>query len=88
MTSESCRKMFVVTIQDKTLYGEPDIALAVIDAADEETAFHSARSTIIELAEHGRGRCVAHARQLELGKFYRLGAVIRSPRDPNAEETL
>ena len=77
--------IYLVTIMDKTLYGEPDIALAVVDAPDEETALRAARSTIEELADRGRGRCVPHARQLEPGKFYRLGAVIRSPRDPNAE---
>ena len=78
--------IFVVTIQDKTIYGEPDIALAVVDAADEAEALRAARPTIEELADRGRGRCVPHARQLEVGKFYRLGAVVRIPRDPNAEE--
>ena len=76
--------IFIVTIQDKTLYGEPDIALAVVDAPDEEAALRVARPTIEELADRGRGRCVPHARQLEAGKFYRLGAVVRMPRDPNA----
>jgi hypothetical protein len=78
--------LYVVTIQDKTLYGEPDVALAVVDVADEESALRSARPTIEELADRGRGRCVPHARLLEPGKFYRLGAVIRLPRDPNAVE--
>ena len=78
--------LYLVTIQDKTLYGESDIALAVVDAPDEETALRAARPTIDELANRGRGRCVPHARQLEAGKFYRLGAVVRLPRDPNAEE--
>lgn len=77
--------IYVVTIQDKTLYREPDIALAVVDAPDEETALRAARPTIEQLADRGRGRCVPHARQLEPGKFYRLGAVIRVPHDPNVE---
>lgn len=77
--------IFLVTIQDKTLYGEPDIALAAVDASDEEAALRTARPIIEELADRGRGRCVPHVRQLEPGKFYRLGAVIRLPRDPNAE---
>jgi len=77
--------IYIVTIQDKTLYGEPDVALAVVDAPDEETAVRAARPTIEELAERGRCRCVPHARQLEPGKFYRLGAVVRLPRDPNVE---
>jgi hypothetical protein len=78
--------LFIVTIQDKTLYGEPDIALALVDAADEAEALRGARPTIEELADRGRGRCVPHARALEPGKFYRLGAVVRVPRDPNAEQ--
>jgi len=78
--------IYLVTIYDKTLYSEPDIALAVVDAPDEETALRAARPTIDELANRGRGRCVPHARQLEAGKFYRLGAVVRLPRDPNAAE--
>jgi hypothetical protein len=78
--------IFIVTIQDKTLYGEPDVAIAVVDALDEEAACRAARPTIEELADRGRGRCVPHARALEPGRFYRLGAVVRLPRDPNAEE--
>lgn len=78
--------LYVVTIQDKMLYGEPDVAIAVVDAPDEEAALGAARPTIEELAERGRGRCVPHARQLEPGRFYRLGAVVRLPRGPNAED--
>ena len=78
--------IFIVTIQDKMLYGEPDIAIAVVDAPDEQAAWRAAYPTIEELADKGRGRCVPHARAIEPGKFYRLGAVVRLPRDPNAEE--
>ena len=78
--------IYLVTIYDKTLYSEPDIALAVVEAADEEEALRAARPTIDDLAKGGRGRCVPHARQLEAGRFYRLGAVVRLPYDPNAEE--
>jgi hypothetical protein len=77
--------IFLVTIHDKMLYGEPDIALAVVEAADVEEALRTARPTIEQLAEAGRGRCVPHARELSSGKFYRLGAVVRVPYDPNAE---
>jgi hypothetical protein len=78
--------IFLVTIQDKMLYGEPDVALAIVEAADEAEAWRAAYPTIEALADRGRGRCVPHVRALELGKFYRLGAVVRLPRDPNAEE--
>lgn len=80
--------IFIVTIQDKTLYGEPDVAIAVVEAPDEVTACRAAYPTIEDLADRGRGRCVPHARQLEPGKFYRLAAVVRLPRDLNAEEDL
>jgi hypothetical protein len=78
--------IYLITIQDKSLYGEPDVALAVVDVADEAEALRAARPTIEELAENGRGRCVPRARLIDPGKFYRLGAVVRVPYDPNAEE--
>lgn len=78
--------IFIVTIQDKTLYGEPDVALAVVDAPDEPSALRAAYTTIEHLADAGRGRCVPHARAIEPGKFYKLGAIVRLPRDPNTEE--
>ena len=77
--------IFLVTIQDKTLYREPDVAIAVVDAPDEQAALLAARPTVEQLAEAGRGRCVPHVRQLEPGRFYRLGAVVRIPYDPNAD---
>jgi hypothetical protein len=80
--------IFLLTIQDKMLYGEPDVALAVVDMADEAEALRAARPMIDQLAEAGRGRCVPHARPIEPGKFYRLGAVVRIPYDPNAKDGL
>jgi hypothetical protein len=78
--------IFLVTIQDKSLYGEPDVALAVVEASDEGAARCAAHPTIEQLADRGRGRCVPHAREIEPGKFYRLGALVRLPRDSSAEE--
>lgn len=78
--------IYIVTIQDKDLYSEPDVAIAVVDAPDELSARLAAHPTIEQLANAGRGRCIPHAREIEPGKFYRLGAVVRLPRDPNAEE--
>lgn len=77
--------IYVVTIHDKMLYGEPDVAISVVEAANEAEALRAGYPTIEQLADVGRGRCVPHARAVELGKFYRLGAVVRLPRDPNAE---
>ena len=79
--------IYLVTIQDKALYSEPDVALAVVEADDEQSAWRAAYPTIEKLADAGRGRCVPHAHAIEVGKFYRLGAVVRLPRDPNAEDT-
>ena len=76
--------IFVVAIQDKTLYGEPDVAIAFVEAPDEQTALRAADPTIAQLIERGRCRCVPHAREIEPGKFYRLGAVVRLPRDPES----
>jgi hypothetical protein len=82
--------IYCVLIQDKCLYGEPDIALAIVDAPDEEAAYRAAGPTIVQLAEAGRGRCVPHVRVIELGKFYRLSALVRLPHahrtSPNAED--
>lgn len=47
--------IYFVTIHDKSLYGEPDVALAVVDAPDEEAAYAAARPTIELLADGGRG---------------------------------
>ena len=78
--------IFLVTIHDKQLYGEPDVALGIVEAPDEETALNAVWPTLEKLLEAGRGRCVPHARVIELGKFYRLGALVRLPRDPNVGE--
>jgi hypothetical protein len=77
--------MFLVTIHDKELYGEPDIALAVVEAPSEGAALRRADPIIEDLIEKGRCRCVAMVRQLDPGRFYRLGAVIRLPRDANMD---
>jgi hypothetical protein len=46
--------IYLVTIQDKSLYGEPDVVLAVVDVLDEEAACRAARPTIEQLADAGR----------------------------------
>lgn len=79
--------IYLVTVQDKDLYGEPDVALALVEANDEETARFAADGVISELAYKGRCRCVPHVRAIDLGRFYRLGALVRLPHDPNKEDT-
>ena len=62
--------LYIVTIQDKEIYGEPDVAIAVVEAADAEAARRAAWPTIEQLADKGHGRCVPHARAIELGNFF------------------
>jgi hypothetical protein len=68
--------LFLVMIKDKSLYGEPDIALAVVETPDEEAANLAAGPSLEQLARAGRARCVSRACGIELGEFYRLGALI------------
>jgi hypothetical protein len=68
---------YLVTIFDKELRGEPDIALAVVEATDELAASHHAYLTLDALSIRGRGRCVARVKEIEPGHFYRLGALVR-----------
>jgi len=81
---QSLVNTYLVTIQDKDLYGEPDIALAIVEAPHEEAALLTATPAIEHLAKGGRCRCVPHARRLVLGTFYRLGALVSLPRNPSA----
>lgn len=86
MNPRESMNTYLVTIQDKTLYGEPDVALAIVEAVDDAEALRAADDLIGELADKGRGRCVPHARVIDLGRFYRLGALVRLPHDPNKED--
>jgi len=80
-------RLYLVTIQDKGLYGEPDIAIAIVEAADEAAARRTADPVIDDLAANKRGRCIPHVRAIDLGRFYRLGALVRLPHDPGKEDT-
>lgn len=71
--------IFLVMIKDKSLPGEPDISLAVVEAADEEAANLVAEPTLEQLAQTGRSRCVSRVLEIELGQVYRLGALIHPP---------
>jgi hypothetical protein len=75
--------IYLVAIQDKDLYGDPDVALALIAAPDEQTACQYAGRTLGELAAQGRTNCVPHARKLELGAFYRPSTIVRLSQDLN-----
>lgn len=71
--------IYLVLIQDKELYGEPDIALGIVDVTDDLEAQRAAADVIGDLADRGCGRCIPHVREIDLGRFYRLGSVVRLP---------
>lgn len=76
---------YVVTIQDKDLPGEPDIAMGIVDTGEDDAQSHllaiiSASSKLEELAKSGRYRCVPHIRRVELGEMYRVSALVRLSR--------
>ncbi len=68
---------FLITIQDKERAGEPDIGMAIVMAKDEEEALKSSVSMLAILAEAGFARCRARAKQIELGQYYRVNALLR-----------
>lgn len=72
--------LFLVTIHDKDLRDEVDIAIGVVEATDQSRAILFAKELVNDLAEAGRGRCVPRAREVGLGAFYRIGQIVRLPR--------
>jgi hypothetical protein len=62
--------LYLVTIQDKNIYGHPEVAFALIAAHDEQTACSYAGRVLGELADQGHRNCAASARQLNIGTFY------------------
>ncbi len=61
------------------MMGEPDIGVSVVQASSETEALKSADDWVNLLAYQGRGRCVARAREITLGAFYRTLALLRPP---------
>lgn len=71
--------LYLVAIQDKQLMGEPDIGFAVVEANNEANARNAAQPEIMALGYAGRCRCIAHAREIEPGRFYRTRALLKPP---------
>lgn len=71
--------MYLVTIHDKMLQGEPDIGMAVVEAEEPYEALDTADPILDELARRGRCRCVASVRVIEVGKYYRTLALVKPP---------
>lgn len=67
---------WLVTIRDKSLAGEPNIAMSVVGASNEDEALATVNETMAALALAGRARCVARARPIELGAVYRISALL------------
>lgn len=68
--------IFLVTVHDKELDGEPDVGLCIV-VGDEELASRAGRAMEAELSAVGRGRCVASWRKIEPGFCYRIGSLIK-----------
>lgn len=71
--------LWLVSIVDKQLMGEPDIGFAIVAAATEEEALKSAKDTLDMLIYRDHRRVHARARRLDQGRFYRTNALVRSP---------
>lgn len=72
--------LYLVTIQDKELNGEPDIGMCIVEAESEEDALakSGAWERCIQFAgREGRGRCVPHARRWSIGMWCRTSSLIR-----------
>lgn len=71
-------RLWLVTIQDKELRGEPDVGMIIVDT-NEDDARSLGRTAVCKLAEIGRSRCVASVREIKTGFAYRTSALIRAP---------
>lgn len=71
--------IWLVVLQDKELSGEPDIGMAVVDG-DAQLAIDVGHDMEDELRAQGRCRCVHFVKPIELGKHYRVDALIRRRR--------
>lgn len=63
--------VYLVIITDKSMAGEPDVGMAVVEASSEEMAITIADNQLEALASAGRCRCVVRVRPIEPGYFYR-----------------
>lgn len=71
-------KLWLIVIQDKSLYGEPDVGLAFVEG-NELAAIARRKELEKECIAAGRGRCVGRHREIERGKAYRATALLRTP---------
>jgi hypothetical protein len=72
------RKLWLVVIKDKELYGEPDVGVGLIEADNESAADNAGARMLEALAVRGRCRCVARKVEIEPGRFYRSTAWFRT----------
>ncbi len=72
-------KIWLVSLHDKDIPGEPDIGMAFHVGTEEEAA---SLGREMEAAMHvfGRCRCVSQVKSVETGRQYRMGALIRTSR--------
>jgi hypothetical protein len=70
--------LYLVVLQDKSLYGEPDVGLA-IHHGDESGAHSLGCEMEAAMAMLDRCRCVHRVREIVPGRMYRATAMLRTP---------
>lgn len=66
---------WIVLLKDKDLPGEPDVGIAVV-LGDEQDAARAVDRVEREACDAGRARCVGRHLQIDLGRLYRIGALL------------
>lgn len=70
-------KLWLVVINNKELYGEPDVGVAVIEG--NELAAKAKLEEMERLCTaSGKARCIGRYREIERGKSYRATALLRT----------
>lgn len=70
--------LYLVVLQDKSLYGEPDVGLGIYDG-DEAGAHALGCEMEAAMAMLDRCRCVHRVREVVPGRMYRASAMMRTP---------
>lgn len=76
--------VYLVVLQDKEMFGEPDVGMAIVADEDvyaaEKRAESVGRNMEGEMRAAGRCRCVAFVRPVATDTSYRIGSLIRAAR--------
>lgn len=72
-------RLWMVALQDKELYMEPDVGLCFVESDDEQAANDAGAAMQFSAMTAGRCRCVFRYREIERGFKYRSTALLRTP---------